>query len=287
MAERKRPKWPSTKFLRRRQTENDDQQPYLGFGWELDYFEFLQKRDGGLPQLDAFPIHYEGRKRAARVRSFYGRQDLCNSVVVHWDSLPRGCLPIGDVEIDGDDFDSPTLLTFRWGEHFNKIFFWDNPHDIGPLDPEDPSRLIRVANSLPNFLRSLKNYDDLYYRTFMELNTTPLELPTIMEALRDCGVEEFYDADYTKGKNCTTWSATWEEYYAQISVGHSVKKLGDVTVASSVAKASRCFLAIDACHWDQASALRAVKKALKNVPAFKGAKKAGQTAAQREPYWRD
>ncbi len=288
MAKNKRPKWPALKFL-----PESNQPPFefnlhcLGFGQELDYFWFLQKWDGGIPLKDAFPVHYQGRRMVGRVRSFYSTREVATTILSSWDLLPRGAVPIGDIDIEGWEFDRPTLLTFCRGEKtFNKLFFYDNPHDCGPIDPDDPTNLIPLANSLSVFLNSLNGYNELYYRTFFALRSSPEELSTIMEAIEASGGEEFSEAYFTPGKECNTWFSTWEEQNAQITVAHSVKKISEVPVPTEVTGKSQCLLAIDAPHWDQTAAQRAVKQALKSVPAFKGAKKVGQTAAEIEPYWR-
>jgi hypothetical protein len=284
MAKLKRLKCP--KFLPSYNAVIDPGDLDLGFGWELDYFEFLRKQDGGTPLLDAFRLTYHGKKTVGRVRRFYGRAEICSSTLSTWDFLPRGALPIGDIDIDGYEFDTPTLLTFRWGPYFNKILLFDNPHDVGPLDPDDPARLIRLANSLPVFLDSLKNHSDLFYRTIFSLAGNPEELLPLMEALQDAGAEEFEDSYFNPRKTCTSWSSLWEEFNAQITVAHDVKSIDDVALPPAAIGKGRCVLAVDAASWEHPAVKRAIKNSLKHVRAFKGAKLAGQTAAGSEPYWR-
>ena len=104
--------------------------------------DFLRWQNGGIPEKDAFRISYPtGYETVARVREFYGIQsdsgdgvtDLARTVLNHWHGLPRGALPLGDVDIVGCEFDPITLLTFLWGDRAGRVFFFDNPHDVGEM----------------------------------------------------------------------------------------------------------------------------------------------------------
>jgi hypothetical protein len=97
----RKPSWPKFKFLGTGPKLKGDF-PHLGFGWELDFYDFLHRWNGGVPLADSFKVKsWRGDDTVARVRHFYGisedrsdERDLRNAVYFNWDSLPRAAIPM-------------------------------------------------------------------------------------------------------------------------------------------------------------------------------------------------
>ena len=197
----KETQWPKIKYLDKGPDIAAGGFDRLGFGWELHYFDFLHRWNGGAPNPDCFKVkNWSDELTVARVKYFHGIYDDCSDhrdlrhTVYHtWNELPRGALPIATVDIEEDDWDLCTLLTFTWTERCNKIYLLANLHDCGPHDPDDLSNLQLVANSLPQFLKQLKSYDHFFYRTWFQISIPPSELETVGKALIENGVEDWND----------------------------------------------------------------------------------------------
>jgi len=255
----------------------------LGFGWELHYYDFLQRWNGGIPSPDCFKVqNWNDEGTVARVEYFHGiyddgtdHRDLRHSVYHTWNDLPRGALPIASVNIEEDDWDLCTLLTFTWTDRYNKIYMLANLHDCGPHDPDDLSRLQLVANSLPQFLKQLKPYDYFYHRTWYQLGIAPNELANVGVTLTKNGVEDWNDEfpDIDKVGSAKAYNS--KPGFA-ISLGHPNSKLDGIKPPAKIAKGSS-ILAIDSYRWNQADALKHVRKLLKPMKLDRKLKKLGET----------
>ena len=278
----KKPSWPRMKFREKGPPKPDGGIPYLGFLRELHFFDFLHRWNGGVPLLDCFKVERrDGEFVVARIKYFFSisdrhhQTDLRDAVFGCWEDLPRAAIPIAQVDIEGDDWDRCLLLTFRWGDNRNKIYLLANPHDCGPYDPDDVSRLKYLARSLPQFVRNLNSFDHFCYRTWFQLAVPATSLPDVAYAFLSNGFEDYGGlseiADSPCGEaraaepQCTVWCAKPDSILAGVRSPKRVAK--DCSV-----------LAIDAFRWNHAAALLKVKAVLKELKLGRSLKKIGETA---------
>lgn len=275
--------WPKFKFL---ETGPKLKGPFpeLGFGWELDYYHFLHRWNGGVPLADSFKVKSErGEDTVARVRYFYGfsqgqidERDLRNAVYRDWGALPRGALPIAALDIEEDEWDLCTLLTFRLGDrdHFNRIFLIENLHEGGPYDPDDLSRLQLVANSLPQFMKSLRPNEYFVYRTWFQIPVRAEELENVAAAFLENDFEDYWGFTDIADSQCGR--ARHDDLNFDVWLANSDAKIQDIAAPKKVAKDS-CILAIDAFRWQHPAAQKHVAAILKPLGLDRKIKKLGET----------
>ncbi|MGN6543794.1 MAG: hypothetical protein ACTHK7_02010 [Aureliella sp.] len=273
--------WPKFKFL---ETGPKLKGPFpsLGFGWELDYYHFLHRWNGGVPLADSFKVKsWRGEDTVARVRYFYGisqdradGRDLRDAVYFDWDALPRGALPIAALNIEEDDWDLCTLLTFRWGDHFNRLYLLADLHEGGPYDPDDRSRLQLVATSLPQFMKSLRPNEYFVYRTWFQIPVPAEELENVAAAFLESDFEDYYGFTDIADSQCG--QARHDELNFDVWLAHSNAKIRDIASPKKVAKDS-CILAIDAFRWQHPTAQKQVAAILKPLGLDRKLKKLGET----------
>ena len=231
-AERPRHKWPKIKFhgTGKKLTTAE----ILAYPMDLtdDLFDFLRWRNGGIPELDSFVMDFEGEpKTVARVQYFNGIQtgddlpDLAVTTLNCRDYMPRGAIPIGEVQIAGEDFDGCTLLTFLWGDRANEIYFFDNPHDCGGIDPDDESHLTLLAKSLPQFVKSLKSHEEFLFREVFLLQCDRKSFPAIEAALEKAGTESFHGDDASGRKRSINRYANWERLNTSVYLSSGAKEI--------------------------------------------------------------
>lgn len=255
----------------------------LGFGWELHYYDFLHRWNGGIPSPDCFKVKkWSDEYSLARVQYFHGiyndgtaYRDLRRAVYHTWNYLPRGSLPIASVDIEGDEWDLCTLLTFTWTDRYNKIYLLANPHDCGPHDPDDLSRLQLVANSLPQFLKQLKPYDYFNYRMWFQLSVPSSELTGIGALLTENGVED-WNNEFPEIEQTGCASAFNEEPRYTIWLGAPNSKRDGIKPPVKAAK-DCSIMAIDAYRWNHDEALKHIMKLLKPLHLQRKIKKLGET----------
>ncbi len=254
----------------------------LGFGWELQYFDFLHRWNGGIPNPDCFKVkNWRDEFTIARVEYFYGvydngtdHRDLRNAVYHTWNELPRGALPIASIQIVDGDWDLCTLLTFSC----NKIYLLANPHDCGPYDPDDLSRLQLVANSLPQFLKQLQPYENFHSRIWFQLSVPRTELAGIGESFTQNGVEDWNNQFPGIDRNGIA-RAFNEEPRFTIWLAAPNSELDGKKPPARIAN-DCSILAIDAYRWDHADALKHVQKLLKPLKLDRKIKKIGETSVK-------
>ena len=250
--------------------------------------DFLTWRNGGVPVRDSFEMVYDDRRVVARVRQFYRVDpeggvhtgDL-NGVILHqWHRLPRGALPLGQVEIEGEQFEDSQLLTFLWGEREGRVFFFDTPHDCGELDPDDESRLTLLTNTLLQFVKGLKEYGTLRYRQVFRL-TGDGTADDLEAALVAAGTEEWrtYDSDFNDGP--PSRYAGWWERNSMIYHFVGGAELHHVPLPDGTPPDARC-LAVDVNRWDRAEIVESLKAALATAGGFKLGKALGRSPAEPE-----
>lgn len=123
----------------------------LAFEIPIEYREFLQQTNGGIPVPDA--VKHEG-KYWDNVSCFYSvRNNLCSddlfrNIEEYKEMLPSHYLPIG--ESPGGNL---YCLSLR-SEDFGSVYFWD--HDEANYDGEPwEENMTLLASSLPVFINSL------------------------------------------------------------------------------------------------------------------------------------
>jgi len=284
----KKTQWPKIKWREKGPKIAAGGYHRLGFGWELHYYDFLHRWNGGIPSPDRFKVkNWSDEYTVARVECFLGiyddgtdNRDLRHAVYHTWNDLPRGALPIASIKMEEDDWDLCTLLTFTWTDRHNKIYLLANLHDCGPHDPDDLSRLQLVANSLPQFLKQLKPYEYFYHRTWFQLAVPSSELSGIGDILTKNGVEDWNDAfpeidrtgcarAFNENPGFSLWLA------APDSNLDGIKPPAKVSRYCSI-------LAIDSYRWNQTDALKHVRKLLKPMKLDRKIKKLGETPVNTE-----
>ena len=293
MPAKRRQKWPKIKFLSSGRKLSAADLQSCAMPMTDDLCEFLRRHNGGVPEADTFLMKYEGMANTvARVRQFNGIasgersdvNDIAETTLQSWHDLPRGSVPIGDIDIDDQDFDGCTLLTFLWGPRADKIYFFDNPHDMDPLDPDDDSRLTLLANSLPQFLKSLGHYDDYCFREIFTLPCGADSFPELEAEIEKAGADEFCGDEIGSRRRSVNRYAVWPKPDTTIYLADNAKDIYSVPLPK--AAAGSCCLAVDVTKWNRTKVLAAVKKALGKLPAWKGAKSAGRSSSSTTPYWR-
>lgn len=294
MPKLKRHAWPKKKFLKTgpKLTEQDlrvyPAQLTKGLG------EFLLWQNGGVPDLDTFVFdHPYGKNTVARVRSFQGISlqpengtgDIAYTILCHWHDLPRGCVPIGDVDIEGRDFEVCTLLTFLHGKRSGRVYFFDNPHDCGPLDPDDSSRLTLLAKTLPSFVKSLRCHENYLFREVFRLSCSRRDLAELELALVNAGSDEFLGDPIESRKREVERYSGWEDQSTAIFLTSGASDMHWVPLPAN-APAESCYLGINVSKWNRTQTLARLKSTLKSVPAWKGAKSIGRMSSDLIPSWR-
>jgi hypothetical protein len=273
--------WPKLKFLEKGLKVPAGGFDRLGFGWELHYYDFLHRWNGGVPSPDCFKVkNWNGEPTIARVRHFHGidpehaDRDLRHAVYHTWNDLPRGSLPIASIGIEEDDWDLCTLLTFTWTDRYNKIYLLANLHDCGPYDPDDLSRLQLISNSLPQFLKRLRPYDDLKYRAWFQLPTMASELESVAQSLRDGGFDDFGEFAKIETRHSVEFYSDDQRFTIWLTTPNaSIRQIPAPKNASN----ESCLLAIDAFQWNHVDATKHVKSQLRPLRLDRKLKKLGET----------
>ena len=217
----------------------------------------------------------------ARVEYFYGiydngidHRDLRQAVYHTWNQLPRGALPIASINIEEDDWDLCTLLTFTWTDRCNKIYLLANLHDCGPHDPDDLSRLQLVATSLPQFLKQLQPYDYFYNRIWFQLSVPHSELTAIGESFAKHGDD--LNSELPEIYRAGSGRAFIEKPGFSIWLAAPNAKLDGMKAPAKV-PGDCSILAIDAFRWNHSIALKHVRKLLKPLNLDRKIKKLGES----------
>ncbi len=282
----KKASWPKIKFLDKGPKVPAGRFQRLGFGWELHYYDFLHRWNGGIPDPGCFQVKLFNEEPAvAKVKYFHGiyddrpdHRDLRHTVYHTWNELPRGALPIATIDIEDDDWDLCTLLTFTWTDRCNKIYLLANPHDCGPFDPDDLSQLQLVASSLPQFLKQLKPLEYFYYRTWFQLSIPPSELGIVGKLLLENGVEDWND-EFMNIDTSGLGKAYNSDPQFFVWMARPNIDLGGVKAPAKVSK-DCSLLAIDAHRWNHDSAIRYVRNILKTLKLDREMKKLGETSTE-------
>jgi hypothetical protein len=248
----------------------------------MDYYDFLHRWNGGVPLADSFKVKsWSGSDTVARVKYFYGlsedrssSRDFRNAVYFDWDSLPRGALPIATIDIEEDEWDLCTLLTFRWGENYNRIFLLANLHDCGPYNPDDLSRLQFVASSLPQFMKSLQPLEYYRYRTWFQLSIPADELQAVADAILESGFEDYDGFDEIDDSECA--HASDPDSNISVWLANSNSKIDSISSPAKIERDS-CILAIDAFRWQHPDATKRIVKILKPLGMNRKLRKLGDT----------
>ena len=280
MGKKRRHAWPKQKFLttgpKLKSSDIRDYDAQLTDG----ACDLLSWQNGGIPNLDSFVFDYDDAKNTlARVRWFYGINleasesiaDIARTIVHRWHDLPRGCIPIGDVDIEGLDFEICTLVTFLWGDRAEKVYFFDHPHDIGPLDPDDSTRLTLLAKTLPAFVKSLRCYEDYAFREIFQLSCDRDGLSELENALCAGGLEEFHGDEIDSRKPSINRYAFWPDNSTNIYLSQGTKEMYWVPLPDG-AEAGKCYLGINLTKWNRTKILSQLKSKLRGVAEWKGAK---------------
>ncbi|MFO0943209.1 MAG: hypothetical protein U0930_20940 [Pirellulales bacterium] len=235
----------------------------------LDYFEFLKRWNGGTPKDNWFKVlDVFGKPTLAEVKTFFGvnedldSNDLRSAVYWNWDYLPRGTLPIAEVEIDGDEYDQSLLVTFRWGPNYNQVFLLANPHECGPEDPE-LSELQKVSSSLPKFLESLRPREYWLYRAWYKLQVPVDQLKVVAVEFLKNGIVDSYE-QFATIQDRSAGIAYYPKIGCGIWLAHSNAQIRNVPAPVRVPSDS-CILAIDANRWIHPNAEKFVKTILKSL----------------------
>lgn len=202
-------KKPSSELVRR-------VDPFRG----MEYFDFLQNWNGGTPTDGSFKVlGVDGNPTLAAVKYFFGVTDDCgpsdirSAVYRYWDYLPRGALPIAEVEIEDDEYDQCLLITFRWGERYNQVFLLANPHECAG-DPDDVRDLKKLASSLPPFLSNLQSWQYYNYRAWYQLPVPVDQLKSVADKLLEFGcVDHYQHFEDIQDRKCSL------AYHAEIGFG--------------------------------------------------------------------
>lgn len=250
------------------------------------YFEFLQKWNGGKPVGNCFKaLDAKGNVTLGEVTRFFGVTDGCSesdvriAVYQFWDSLPRGALPIAEVNIGEEEWDFRLLITFRWGQLHNQLFLLKHPHAGGTSNPDNLKSLQKVADSLPEFLESLAARGHLHFRAWYTLPVMIDELPTLATKMIKSGMVDPLQQFATISARKSGMA-----YHPKIGCGvwlaHAGEPIGD-TVAPKSVPSGHSILAIDAYRWDHTAAEQHVKRVLKSAKIEK-LTKIGETPITRE-----
>jgi hypothetical protein len=282
----RKPSWPKFKFLESG-PKLKGEFPHVGFGWELDFYDFLHRWNGGVPLADSFKVKsWRGDDTVARVKYFYGlsedrssKRDLRNAVYFDWDSLPRAALPIAAVDIEEDEWDLCTLLTFRSGENYNRVFLLANLHDCGPHNPDDLSRLQFVSTSLPQFMKSLQPYEYYCYRTWFQFSVRANDLQTVADAILENGFEDYDGFDEIDDSECA--HASDPDSHISIWLSNSDSKIDGISAPAKIDRDS-CILAIDAFRWQHPNATKRVTEILKPLGLNRKLKRLGDTPTKAD-----
>ena len=278
--------WPKIKFREKGPKVPAGGFGYLGFGWELHYYDFLHRWNGGVPEPDCFQIKgLDNGPAVARVKYFHGiyddrldKRDLRLAVYNTWNDLPRGSLPIATVDIEGGDWDLCTLLTFTWTDRCNKIYLLANPHECGPDDPDDLSELQLVASSLPQFMKQLQPSSYFYYRTWFQLPVPVSELRAVGERLVENGVQDWNGA-FSNIESTGAGRAYNSKPGFAVWLASPNSSLDGAKAPAKVSKECS-ILAIDAHRWNHDDAIKHVRKILKKSKLDNGLKTLGVTSAE-------
>ncbi len=278
----KKPAWPKIRFREKGRPKPSGGVGYPGFGWELHFYDFLQRWNGGVPLLDSFKVkNCHDQYTVARVKYFFGisdrddERDLRNVVYYSWNDLPRGAIPIAQIDIEEDEWDRCLLLTFGWGDNYNKIYLLAHLHDCGPYDPDDLSELQYVARSLPEFMKKLESHDALYFRTWFQLPVPFAEIRPVADAILNTGLEDWGGFSELESDECV--QAYSEDPKYTLWCAKPGVTLDGIAAPKKMPKDS-CAFAIDAFQWNHTAALRHVKSALKPLKLDRKLKKVGVTA---------
>jgi hypothetical protein len=254
--------------------------------------ELLLHRNGGVPDDDTFRLDYEvtGTK-TARVRTFFGLgcgegtiANIDDIILRSWHDLPRGALPIGEIDVEGWDFDGLTLITFVQGELVNKICFFDNPHDCGPLDPDDPGRITVLAPSLASFMNRLKPNQAFQFREVFRLDDGADSIRRLSDA-----ITATFDVDMersnTRFDGGHVPSFYWPKHESSISFCYkNENKFWDPLPNDECDTDGHLLIAVTK---ERASAaLRELKAKLKELEDWKKTKYVGRLDYSSRPYWR-
>lgn len=250
-----------------------------------EYFEFLQKWNGGTPVGNCFKTHdARGNVTLGEVTRFFGVTDGCSesdlriALYQFWDNLPRGALPIAEVNIGEDESDFRLLITFRWGQFHNQLFLLTHPHAGGTGKPDNLKSLQKVADSLPEFLSGLDAREHLHFRAWYKLPVMEHDLPQLATKMIKSGMVDPF-------QQFATISARKKglAYHPKIGCGvwlaHGSEPIDD-TVAPKSVPSGHSVLAIDAYRWDHAAAEQHVKRVLKSAKIEK-LTKIGETPIAR------
>lgn len=233
------------------------------------YFEFLQKWNGGTPVGNCFKVlDAKGNVTLGEVTRFFGVNDGCSesdvriAVYQFWDNLPRGALPIAEVNIGEEEWDFRLLITFRWGQLHNQLFLLPHPHAGGTGNPDNLKNLRKVADSLPEFLKSLAARGHLHFRAWYKLPVMVDELPQLAAKMIKSGM-----LDPLQQFATISTRKSGMAYHPKIGCGvwlaHASEPI-DGTVAPKSVPAGQPILAIDAYRWDHPAAEQHVKRVLKS-----------------------
>lgn len=256
-----------------------------------DLERFLVLRNGGVPTSNAFRFNFRGKKNTlARVRYFNGLNIDTNTSVFEdistlvdcWRGrmIPEGAIPVGEVEISGEEFDGCTLLTFGSDcrKKSGRVYFFDNPHDVGDYEPNDESRLTLLASSLPAFMQGLRPYDNFHFRIVYKMQCTPHDLEKIEDAFVEAGSPKFDGEPYEKRK--VFRYAMWPKMGTVLYLTAGMKTIAAIPLPKG-ASAKDCHLGINVNDKNHQTVVRLVARILKSLPAWKGASKIGKTPVVR------
>ena len=294
MAKRRRHSWPSKRFLKTGPKLRASDLRSCSVQLTDGLSDFLLWQNGGVPDLDTFVFDGPfGKHTIGRVRSFdginidgnEGFSDIARTILGYWHDLPRGCVPIGEIDIAGLDFEVCTLVTFLAGERAERVYFFDNPHDVGPLDPDDPKRLTLLAKTLPAFVKSLRCHEEFLFREVFQLKCGREGLLAIETALVRAGVEQFGGNAIASRKAQVNRYAFWPSQGVQVYLAYGTTEISWVPIPSGLPP-EPCYLGINVTKWNRAKVLAKLKSTLRSIPEWRGAKSVGKTPAGTAPYWR-
>ncbi|WP_170229771.1 SMI1/KNR4 family protein [Polyangium fumosum] len=127
----------------------------------VEYKDFLLKSNGGMPTPDGFEIPgFHGQ--ASTVNAFYGIHDGPKTKRLDWAcEVHRERIPADLIPIAYDAFGNEVCIGWK-GKRRGKIYFWDHEDELDEqgLSRQDYGNVYLVANSLGEFLDSLKEFED-------------------------------------------------------------------------------------------------------------------------------
>jgi len=254
--------------------------------------ELLLRRNGGVPDDDTFRLDYKATgTKTTRVREFFGIGcddgsivNIDDVILQRWHDLPRGSLPIGEIDLEGWDFDGLTLITFIQGDLVNKVCFFDNPHDCGPMDPDDPGRVTVLAPTLASFMKGLKPNQAFHYREVFRLHAGADSIQSLSQAIPArldidmAASSSRFDRDYIP-------YFYWPKYEANISFCfRNENKFWDPLPDGENDKDGHLLIGLS--KELAAGALKELRGKLKVAEGWKHAKYAGRVDYSPRPYWR-